>query len=661
MSDIGSRDETGRYQLLKKIGKGSFGDVYKGLDTHTQKIVAIKIIDLEEAEEEIEDIKQEISILSQCHSEFVTEYYGSHIQGSELWIIMEYLAGGSILDVIEVQPLEEAHIAIIGREMLKGLNYLHENRKIHRDIKAANILLSAKGEVKLADFGVTGQLSNTMTKRNTFVGTPFWMAPEVIQQADYDAKADVWSLGITLIEMATGEPPHANLHPMRALFLIPKNPPPKLEGNFSKTFKEFVSLCLQKDPKMRPSCKELLRHKFVKSAKKTSVLGEVVERTEVLSRERRKSKVEEPISSSSKKVKDDYEDPDDGWVFTVKKNDPTIMSIAATLANEETGFDSHDEEDEPQDMGTTRRYPGAETVSSFSSMMSSMNGSLRDSMQFEDMQGTVRRSSQTGEAFQTEGKEDDEPVVMEPPTPTSRASSLNPGSTYDPDFDSDTDESAGGTVRLRAASISSAIAKNPALGPLDPMARAAALAAQAAAFDDLDSSAAADEAASGYSTVRSTSRVRFPSEDSDAGTPPPPPSAPSPLIETGSVRKQPPPLPPGANSPVLSSVDSPSYRSVGSHRGSAAAVDTFDILILSPVINQMNEDVSSAVRSQLGSLRDMLLQIERTHPGLTESLVSQLHQRFTDYEAGRLTPNPSNKGSANIKHILNKWTKQEMS
>ncbi|XP_067898897.1 traf2 and NCK-interacting protein kinase-like isoform X3 [Heterodontus francisci] len=272
------RDPAGIFELVELVGNGTYGQVYKGRHVKTGQLAAIKVMDVTGDEEE--EIKQEINMLKKySHHRNIATYYGAFIKKNppgvddQLWLVMEFCGAGSVTDLIKNtkgNTLKEEWIAYICREILRGLTHLHQHKVIHRDIKGQNVLLTENAEVKLVDFGVSAQLDRTVGRRNTFIGTPYWMAPEVIAcdenpDATYDFKSDLWSLGITAMEMAEGAPPLCDMHPMRALFLIPRNPPPRLKSKkWSKKFVSFIEGCLVKNHGQRPATDQLLKHPFIR-------------------------------------------------------------------------------------------------------------------------------------------------------------------------------------------------------------------------------------------------------------------------------------------------------------------------------------------------------------------------------------------------------------
>jgi len=335
----GKKDPENDFKMLEKLGEGSYGIVWKTTHLKSNTTVAIKQIPVEN---DLEEILNEIKIMKSCRSPYIISYFGSYIKENVLWIVMEYCGAGSVSDLMKItsRNLKEEQIGVIMKDALKGLQYLHSPnvRKIHRDIKAGNILLNFKGECKLADFGVSGQISDNMAKRNTVIGTPFWMAPEVIQEVGYDFKADIWSLGITGIEMSDGNPPYSNIHPMRAIFMIPIKPPPKLSNpdDWSTEYNNFLERCLIKNPDERPDATTLLEHPFLKKDRKNSLMAPLIEEAnEIISKVGREAALHmgESDDEDDKPARgQDESNTNTNFSTMVKNDEPTgTTQISSTL------------------------------------------------------------------------------------------------------------------------------------------------------------------------------------------------------------------------------------------------------------------------------------------------------------------------------------------
>ncbi|XP_042755260.2 serine/threonine-protein kinase BLUS1 [Lactuca sativa] len=275
------------YKLYEEVGEGVSASVYRALCVPLNEIVAIKVLDLEKCNNDLDGIRREVQTMSLINHPNLLRAYCSFTTGHSLWVVMPYMAGGSCLHIMKssfAEGFEEPVIATLLREVLKALIYLHAHGHIHRDVKAGNILVDYNGSIKLADFGVSACMfdaGDRQRSRNTFVGTPCWMAPEVMQQLHgYDFKADIWSFGITALELAHGHAPFSKYPPMKVLLMTLQNAPPGLDyerdKKFSKSFKEMVAACLVKDPKKRPSSEKLLKHPFFKHAKTADYLERTI-------------------------------------------------------------------------------------------------------------------------------------------------------------------------------------------------------------------------------------------------------------------------------------------------------------------------------------------------------------------------------------------------
>jgi serine/threonine protein kinase len=250
------------FQLLKEVGKGSYGTVYKAIDRRTNKIVAVKVLSLEQ---DWLPLLKEVNMVTDLQNDGIVNYYGWFFEDGCLWLIMEFCDGGSLCDIIKTleKPLTETQLSAVCRAVLRSLAYVHSLRRIHRDIKGGNLLITSDGIVKLCDFGVSAQLDEKLQQTSTRIGSPYWMAPEVIQASGHDTKADIWSFGITALELFTGQPPLHELPVLAAMMKIPTREPPRAPPNATHRFKSFIRHILVQDPAARPTAADLLNDRFI--------------------------------------------------------------------------------------------------------------------------------------------------------------------------------------------------------------------------------------------------------------------------------------------------------------------------------------------------------------------------------------------------------------
>ncbi|KAJ3562793.1 hypothetical protein NP233_g9352 [Leucocoprinus birnbaumii] len=338
------------YERLETVGKGGYGSVHKGRHIPTGNIVALKIINLDTPDDDVDDIQREITLLSQLRdAPNVTKYFGCYMDGPRVWIVMEFAQGGSVDALMKASKdgcLEDKYASVITREVLVGLSYLHKVPVIHRDMKAANILITATGKVMICDFGVSALLATTTSKRNTLTGTPYWMAPEVVQSvAAYDTKADIWSLGIMVYEMIKGSPPHSNLDRFQVMDLIPRVKPPRLsEQEGSKDLREFMGYCLKELPTERLPSDELLKTKWIKSTAKVG-LGILTELIMRLKQKGPRASLAGPLDWEKEAEEAGSGDEDDDWEFETinSRNFPRHDegSLDTESPNESQDYEQH--------------------------------------------------------------------------------------------------------------------------------------------------------------------------------------------------------------------------------------------------------------------------------------------------------------------------------